>query len=80
MSVLVGVSIWVEFKPTPGRASSAISASPVATPVRTRRSSPRSSFRRSIARRIPSADPDRTLGVILVGHRRAEERHDGVAE
>ncbi len=60
--------------PASGRASSETSASPVVIP--TRSSSPSST--REVADRERSADC--ALGVVLVRRRRAEERHDRVAD
>ena len=66
--------------PSPERAESATSASPVSTAARTASSVPPASFSSSIASRICERGADRPLGVVLVDHRRAEDRHDRVAD
>jgi hypothetical protein len=61
--------------PVSGRAPSAISASPVVIPMRSA-SSPSASSRVADGERRA----DRPLGVVLVGDRRPEHGHDGVAD
>ena len=68
-------------RPAPAGRRAFTSASPVLTPIRTSSSSCGSaSFSSAIASWIASAARTARFGVVLMGHRRAEDADDGVAD